>query len=81
MQEEPNSEELEQDLICVAIIGGTDTVARSIIEKELSAANIVHHIEGSVVYNVLVPRSDVSRALDVLRKSKELKKRWHQLVG
>ncbi len=74
------SDELLKNLICIAIFGGNDTTARTIIEKELSSANIVHYVEGSVVYNVLVFKKDVNRALEILKNSEGLKKRWHQLI-
>jgi len=72
------SDELLKDLVCVAIFDGNDSTARAIIEEELSAANIVHYVEGSVIYNVLVFKQDVNWALEVLRNSLALQNRWHQ---
>jgi hypothetical protein len=64
------------ELAGAALIGATDTEARAIVERLLSAAGIDHYIEGSIVYSVQVRPGDLARALEILKSSPELKDHW-----
>jgi hypothetical protein len=75
------SEELLKDLVCILLIGGSDTAARAIVERELGAHGIKHFIEGSVVYTVLVHKADAPKALEILKSSEQLKSHWHQFTA
>jgi hypothetical protein len=68
----------EGGLVGVALIGADDQTAFAIVERLLNAAEIKCFVEGSVVYSVQVPRSDLVRAKDILKASSELKKHWIQ---
>jgi hypothetical protein len=69
---------MNNDLITVIMIGGTDQEARAIVERELAAAGITCFVEGSVVYGVQVRSQDVARAREILTASRKLKDHWVQ---
>lgn len=75
------SEQMLEDLVCILLIGGSDTAARAIVERELSAHGIDYFIEGSVIYTVLVHKADAQKAREILKGSDDLKSRWHQFTA
>jgi hypothetical protein len=68
----------DRELASAALIGATDTEARAIVERLLSAEGIDCFIEGSVVYSIQVPSVDVARAREILESSSELEGHWIQ---
>jgi len=71
----------DQELLSIAVVGGTDHEAQAIIERELGAAGIEHFLEGSVVYHVQVHPQDRQRAIHVLKSSEDLKGHWIQFAA
>jgi len=63
-------------LVTIAMIGGTDEETRMIVEDVLNFIGVSSFIEGSVVYAVQVYHRDHTRALEALKADPRFADRW-----
>ena len=64
------------NLVPVAVVSPMDTNTQVHVSSLLESAKIPCFIEGSVVYGVLVPKDEVSRATEILKRDAATNKYW-----
>ncbi len=72
-----SAEEITPDqLVTIAMIGGTDEETRKIVEDALKSIGAPSFTEGSVVYGVQVFHRDSQRATEALKSDPRLADHW-----
>jgi hypothetical protein len=62
-----------ESFVSIATVGGLDDETQEVIEKILADEQIECYFDGSVLYELNVKTKDASSAVEVIKKSKELK--------
>jgi len=68
-------------LIAIGYIGSTDDDTRHLVKQLLVLKHIEANFSGSVVYYILVEKSQAQAAQDILKGSAELKSKWIKYIA
>ncbi len=62
-----------ESFVSIATVGGLDDETQELIEEHLADEQIECYFDGSVLYELNVKTKDAASAVEVIKKSKELK--------